>query len=154
MTSKVVSIAFFILISLTVLTSLGCTEEIHTNLVQHHFEVGEQSFTISLPSEFLRHPETSVVQFLRPNYRVERLLQFTSSLPTLDSSYYKTNLRQGGELRYQITTYANGSGGIEAELSGHIILDTSRIGVTATDQDEISPTPEWCIEFLHTLRSQ
>ena len=152
MTSKIVFTAVFILVSLTVLMPLGCHQEIRTELVQHQFEVGNQSFTLSLPSEFQRDSNVLFVQFLCPEYRVARFLNFTAEPPTLDSPRHTTSLRQGGELRYNILTYNGGSGGIEAELFGHIVLNETTIGVTATDQDEFSPNPEWCIEFLHTLR--
>ena len=132
--------------------SSGCNQEVSTELVQHQFEVGDQSFTILLPLEFQRDPDVPFVQFWRPEYRVARSLRFTDDPPTRDSSRYKTSLRQGGELRYDIVTYGGGSGGIEAELFGHIVLNETTIGVSATDQDEFSPNPEWCIEFLHTLR--
>lgn len=151
MTSKIVATAVFILISLTGLIPLGCNQEIPTELVQHQFEVGNQSLTISLPSEFQRDPNVPFIQFLRPEYRVARSLHFTADPPILDSPRQTTRLRQGGELSYNILTYSGGSGGIEAELFGHIVLNETTIGVTATDQDEFSPNPEWCIEYLHTL---
>lgn len=127
-------------------------QEVHENRVQHQFSVGDREWVISLPPEFQRDPNVPFVQFLRPDYRVPRVLRFTASLPALDKPQRKVRLRHGGNLRYNIATYDGGSGGTEAELFGHIDMEAIAIGIVATDQDELSPHPKWCIEFLHTLR--
>lgn len=141
-----------ILASLTVLASSGCAREVRADLVQHQFEIGDRAFAISLPAEFQRDPNAPFVQFLRSNYRVPRHLRFTADLPTLGGSYKRQSLDRGGELRYNVVPLGSGSGGIEAELLGYVLLDSIAIGIVATDQDEFSPNPEWCIEFLHGLR--
>lgn len=128
MTSRIASTVSFISISLIVIMSLGCTWEIRTGLEKHQFEIGDQSFAISLPSEFQQDSEVSFVQFLRPENRVARSLRFTAGLPTLNELPYKVSLRQGGTLRYDIVTYGGGSGGSEAELFGNIMFDITSIG--------------------------
>ena len=132
--------------------SSACVGGERSDLIHHQFDLGGQSFTIELPSEFQRDPNVAVVQFSRPEYRNVRSLRFTTSLPILSESVHQTTLSQGGKLNYDIVTHGGGSGGNEAELVGHLELGQSSIGVTATDQDEFSPNPEWCIEFLHTLK--
>ncbi|MEM9535328.1 MAG: hypothetical protein AAGA40_06610 [Cyanobacteria bacterium P01_E01_bin.45] len=151
MASNIVAPAPYISI-LAILVTSGCTRDIRTDLVHHQFEVGNQAFTIALPSEFQRDTSESFVQFLIPEYRTSRSLRFTASLPPLDDSPRQTSLRHGGELRYDIATHSGGSGGIETELVGQIAIAETTIGITVTDQDEFSPNPDWCIEFLHTLR--
>ncbi|ERN41092.1 hypothetical protein KR51_00023530 [Rubidibacter lacunae KORDI 51-2] len=140
------------LIGLTVLVSTGCAQEVRTVLVQHQFAIGDRSFSISLPPEFQRNPNVPFVEFRTPRERTDRYLRFTAEIPSLEGSHNQIRLRQGGKLRFSVITSGVGSGGTEVELFGFIVLDSKTIGINAHDQDEFSPNPKWCIEYLHTLR--
>lgn len=137
--------------------SVGCgPPETQADWVRHQLQVGGHAIAIALPAEFQATPDISDgAVFSRPGHRYSRELRFSGSLPSLGDRTRTVKLGHDSELRYGITQWEGaGSGGPEAELAGHLSVGDVAIGVTARDQDEFSPNPEWCIKYLKTLQVQ
>ena len=137
--------------------SAGCrSRETAVDLVRHQLQVGSHEITIALPAEFQPSPWSSGKAVLsRVEYRNPRALWFSNRLPNLGDRTRTVKLGRDRTLRYSITQWAGaGSGGPEAELSGHLTVGEIAIGVIARDQDEFSPNPKWCLEYLRNVQVQ
>lgn len=57
-----------------------------------------------------------------------------------------------GGLRYLLAANDGGSGGAELELRGRVAVGGREYAVTCTEQDELRPRVDWCLEVLKSLR--